>query len=172
MVGTSGSGKTTLAKALAARLAYPHVELDALHWDPDWQPAPTAVFRARIATAIAADTWVVDGNYSKKARDLVWGRADTLVWLDYPLRVVLPRLVVRTLRRSLTGEVLWNGNRERLRDFVGPDSLLHFALATHRRRQKEFASALALPAFAHLTTFRLGSPAAATAWLRGVESLD
>lgn len=134
VVGTSGAGKTTLAKALASRLAYPHVELDALYWDPGWQPARIGVFRERVATVIARDAWVVDGNYSK-ARDLVWGRADTLVWLDYPLRVVLPRLIVRTLRRGLTGEVLWNGNREYLRDFLGKDSLLHWAITTHRRRR-------------------------------------
>ena len=36
VVGTSGVGKTTLAKDIAAALAIPHVELDALHWDPGW----------------------------------------------------------------------------------------------------------------------------------------
>jgi dephospho-CoA kinase len=36
-VGTSGAGKTTMAKALAADLALPRVELDALNWEADWR---------------------------------------------------------------------------------------------------------------------------------------
>ncbi|HEX5414033.1 MAG TPA: AAA family ATPase, partial [Chloroflexota bacterium] len=64
VVGITGSGKTTLASTLAARLGYPHVELDALYWDSNWTPAPREVFRARVAAAIATDHWVADGNYS------------------------------------------------------------------------------------------------------------
>ena len=40
VVGTSASGKTTFARALAARLGVPSVELDALHWEADWTEAP------------------------------------------------------------------------------------------------------------------------------------
>lgn len=98
VIGTSGSGKTTLAKAIAARLAIPHLELDNLYWQPDWQETPIAEFRERVTAAIQADRWVIDGNYSK-VRDLVWARADTIVWLDYPKRVVMWRVITRTLRR-------------------------------------------------------------------------
>lgn len=164
VVGTTGSGKTTLAKALGARLGYPHVELDALHWDPDWSPAPREVFRARIAAALASEPWVVDGNYSV-ARDLVWGRADFLVWLDYPLRVILPRLINRTLRRAVTREELWNGNRERLTGLFARDSLILFALKTHHRRRRDYPAALASPAFSHLEVTRLRSPSATEKWL-------
>nr|MBF6590244.1 hypothetical protein [Ktedonobacterales bacterium] len=94
VLGTSGSGKTTLAAALAHRLAVPHVELDALHWGPDWTPTPTAVLRERVAAALHGDGWVVDGNYSA-LRDTIWSRADTLVWLDYSLPLVLARLTRR-----------------------------------------------------------------------------
>ncbi|WP_423226670.1 AAA family ATPase, partial [Candidatus Amarolinea aalborgensis] len=46
VVGTSGSGKTTLARRLALALGIPHIELDALHWEANWQEAPVEVFRA------------------------------------------------------------------------------------------------------------------------------
>ena len=124
VIGTTGSGKTTLARRLAGRLGVPHVELDALHWDPDWTEAPPAVFRERTARALAGDGWMADGNYGK-VRDLVWPRADTVVWLDFPLFVTLWRLVRRTFRRALTREELWGGQPRAAPDPL-PDPRLAF----------------------------------------------
>src|SRR4051812_29513824 len=93
--GTSGAGKTPPAAALARRLGVPHIELDALHWGPNWTPIEPAVFRGRVAAAVEGQGWVCDGNYST-VRDLVWGRADTLVWLDYPMGLVFRRVLGRT----------------------------------------------------------------------------
>ena len=103
VVGTTGSGKTTVARRISERLSVPHVELDALHWGPDWTPAPLQVFRERTVRALDGDAWVSDGNYGK-VRDIVWRRADTVVWLDYALVVILGRLTWRTLRRIFTQE--------------------------------------------------------------------
>jgi adenylate kinase family enzyme len=91
VVGTSGSGKTTLARHIAQRLAIPHVELDKLHWEPNWIEVPDDVMRERVSQALASNTWVVDGNYSLVS-DIVWGKADTVVWLDYPLWLVMKQL--------------------------------------------------------------------------------
>ncbi|MCK4314185.1 MAG: adenylate kinase [Anaerolineae bacterium] len=138
VVGTSGSGKTTTAGQIAQRLGITHVELDAIHWEPDWTMAPLDVFRERTAQALSGDVWVVDGNYSK-VRDIVWSRADTVVWLDYTLPVIMWQLVRRTLRRSLTREELWGGNRESLRmALFSRESILLWALQTYRRRRREY----------------------------------
>jgi ABC-type dipeptide/oligopeptide/nickel transport system ATPase component len=66
VVGNSGSGKTTVAKALAARLGVPHVELDAIFHQPNWTPLPADEFRRRVADAITGDgpntgTWLSSG---------------------------------------------------------------------------------------------------------------
>ena len=100
-----------MARAVAARIDIPHVELDALHWGPNWTCPPRLEFRALVARALSRESWIVDGNYSK-VRDIIWVRADTIVWLDYSLPVTLWRLTRRTLRRLAKREVLWNGNRE------------------------------------------------------------
>ena len=60
--------------------------------------AELPVFRSRVASVVAGDAWVIDGGYSA-VRDLIWPRADTVVWLDYPLTVILPRLVARIVAR-------------------------------------------------------------------------
>lgn len=139
----SGCGKTTLGRALAAKLRAPFVELDALVHGPGWIETPDDVLRARLAPLLEQERWVVDGNYRWKIGDLVLSRADLVVWLDLPLHVWFPRLVSRTLRRILTGEVLWNGNRESLRNAVwGRDSLFGYALLTHRSRRAEWPRVL------------------------------
>jgi adenylate kinase family enzyme len=130
--GSTGSGKTTFSRELALRMGVPVIELDALHWGPGWTEEPPPAFRARIAKAVEADAWVVDGNYSV-ARDLTWGRADTLVWLDYRLAVVLWRLFKRTNRRIWSREELWNGNRERFSDaYLSRESLYLWLVSSGR----------------------------------------
>jgi adenylate kinase family enzyme len=84
VVGTSGSGKTTLARQISQRLAIPHVELDALHHEPDWQEAPIDVFRKRVEQSLSVIAGLLMA-ITAKVRDIVWSRADTVVWLDYTL---------------------------------------------------------------------------------------
>jgi adenylate kinase family enzyme len=140
VVGTTGSGKTTVAAALAHALGVPHVELDALHWEPNWREAETAVFQDRVRAALdaAPDGWVVDGNYFNKVDPISTAVADTLVFLDLPLPLILARVVRRTVRRWRTGEVLWSGNQEHLHTLLTRDSLLLWALRSHRRNRRRF----------------------------------
>ena len=46
VIGTSGSGKTTFARSVAAAVAAPHIELDAIFHQPNWVPAERDVFHA------------------------------------------------------------------------------------------------------------------------------
>jgi adenylate kinase family enzyme len=165
VVGTTGSGKTTLARRISQRLGIFHVELDALHWGPNWTPVSLEVFRERTAQALSGDAWVVDGNYGK-VRDVVWNRADTVVWLDYSLPIILGRLAWRTLRRVFTEEELWGSNRERLTtQFFTRDSLFLWALGTYPRRRREYPILFQMREYAHLAVVRLCSPRAAREWL-------
>lgn len=160
MVGTSASGKSTLSAVLAARLHVPHFELDSVEHGPNWTPIPRDAFREIVAARIAGDGWVTDGNYVA-VRSLIWERADTLIWLDYPMAVPLWRVTRRTLWRIVRRVELWNGNRERWRDVFSRDNLWLSILRTHRRRRREFAALVAQPEYAHLTVIRLRSPRAA-----------
>lgn len=165
VVGTTGSGKTTTARRLAERLGYPHIELDALHWEPNWTPAPVEMFRDRVRQAIKGACWIVDGNYSV-VRDILWPAADSIIWLDYPMPVILGRLLRRTVRRSLRREELWNGNREHLiRALFSTDSILLWALRTYRRRRREYPELFRRPEYRHLRIIRLRSPRQTEAWL-------
>lgn len=120
VLGASGSGKTTFAATVAERLRLPRTELDALFHQPGWTRLATDEFRRQVALAAAGDRWVIDGNYDE-IRDLVWPRADLVVVLDLPRRVVMRQLVTRSVGRAALRHELWNGNRESFRNLVSTD---------------------------------------------------
>jgi adenylate kinase family enzyme len=159
VIGTTASGKSTLAVALAVRLGVPHIELDGVEHQANWTQIPRAQFRAIVAARIAGDGWVTDGNY-KIVRDLIWARADTVIWLDYPMVVPLWRVTWRTFWRMARRVELWNGNREQWRRVLNRDNLWFYILRTHRRRRRDFAALVAQPDHAHLAMLRLRSPRA------------
>jgi len=144
IASASGCGKTTVGRALAARLGVPVVELDALHHGPGWKEATADELRARVEPIVTTQAWVIDGGYRGKLGDLVLEAADTVVWLDLPMRVWLPRLLRRTLGRILREEELWGGNRETLRGaFVGRDALIPWSLRHYWRRRRLYPVQLA-----------------------------
>jgi shikimate kinase len=141
----SGCGKTTVGRALAQRLDVPFVELDALVHGPNWTETTDDDLRRILAPIIVSDGWVIDGSYGRKLGDLVLAAADTIIWLDLPIRTWLPRLVRRSYRRWRTREELWNGNREELRHLVwGRESLIVWAFRSHLRRRREYPKRLAV----------------------------
>ena len=144
VASASGCGKTTVGRALAARLGVPFVELDALNHGPGWTEATAEELREKVAPLVAQEAWVIDGGYQGKLGTLVLDAADTVVWLDLPLRTWLPRLLRRTFRRIVRKEELWGGNRETLRGaFLGHDALIPFALRHFRRRRQIYPGRLA-----------------------------
>jgi adenylate kinase family enzyme len=173
VVGTTGSGKSTCARTIARITGGRYVELDALHWGPEWTPSNEPDLRARTeATLSATDAWVTDGSYFGMLGDIVWPRAQMIVWIDYPIRIIFWRLFWRTLRRCVTREELWSGNREQLRTaFMSGDSLFVWALKTHWSKRRRYPEAFRLPQHAHLRVVRLRRPADTRGFLRTLAAL-
>jgi len=160
VIGNSGSGKTTLGRQLAQTLGVPFVELDGIFHQPGWTELPREQFRERVSEVVAGDGWVIDGNYSA-VRDLVWERADTVVWLTLPRWLVTARVLGRTIGRGVRRVELWNGNREELRNLFSRDPMQSIVLYTfryHHEGIERFEQRVADPAHAHLQVVRLRSP--------------
>lgn len=158
IVGSSCAGKSTLGARLAEALDAPFVELDALFWLPNWTETPDDEFAAKIAAATAGERWVVAGNYHRHTLPTIWRRADTIVWLDFPLPLVLSRIVRRSWRRHRSGELLWGTNYEPFwSQFLvwQEGSLIGFTLKSHRRRRRFYQEAMASGRWRHIRFVRL-----------------
>jgi adenylate kinase family enzyme len=166
VAGISGNGKTTLGKRLAAKLGVPFTELDALMHLPGWTEADPEDFRRKVEAVMEdSEGWVLDGMYQAQLGDLVLRRADTLVWLDQSLPLVLFRLVRRALRDVVTRRDMFNGNRQTLKmAFWGRESLLGFAVVSHFKRRREWPAGIGAPPT--LEVVRLRSPGEVERWFR------
>ena len=142
VVGTSCSGKTTFAENLARILNVKHIELDALSWLPDWVERPKDEFLNLAEKAADDEAWVFDGNYSL-TREMVWGRATAIIWLNYSFPRTFYRSLNRTTRRVLSGETVCAGNRETFRQsFMSRDSILLWVLASYHEKRCRYSKIL------------------------------
>jgi adenylate kinase family enzyme len=166
VVGASGSGKSTVARFLAARLGVPWVELDAIYHGADWAPRPT--FTEDVDTATRGVAWVVDGNYAP-VRELLWSRADAVVWLDLPRWLVEWRVVRRSLARWVMRTELWNGNREASPlGWLDPGHPVRWSWTKHAEYRVRYAARFTDPAWAHLLRVRLRTRAEVQAFMMRV----
>ncbi|MFF4896033.1 adenylate kinase [Streptomyces sp. NPDC001068] len=167
VVGVTGAGKSTLARALGGRLGLPYHEMDALYFNgPDW--AVNGSFAEDVSGFSAAPRWIVDSLGYPEVRDLLWERADTVVWLDYPRHVVMPRVVRRSFRRSARREVLFGGNRETWGGWLSREHPVWWSWSQHTARQEEVRRRTSDPRFAPLDCLRFAHPDETAAWLAGL----
>jgi hypothetical protein len=138
--------------------------MDSLVHGPNWTEISDEDLRRLVEPIVAGEGWVMDGGYRRKLGDLILERADTIVWLDLPIRIWFPRLLRRTLRRIGRRERLWNGNRESLRNaFWGRESLFGYAVRMHFDRRRRYPAELA-----GYEVIRLRTPAEVDRFLAGV----
>ena len=161
VVGTTCSGKTTLASQIADALSIKHIELDTIHWGPNWTPKPIHQFRGAVETETAKDEWVIDGNYAE-VRHVIWSRATHLVWLNYPFSKVFLHAISRTFRRVITQEELFSGNRETFgQALLDRESTLWWVIRTYNRRRREYRELIESRQYPQLRVFELRNPAEA-----------
>ncbi len=170
VIGVTSSGKSTLAKRLADKLSLDFIELDALYWEPNWKEAESEIFRARVEAATQSECWALAGNY-KEVRNIVWPRAEAVIWLDYPFWTIFWQLTRRTFTRWWARELLWGTNRENLWmhfKLWSDESLFHWLLITYKRRKREYPIQFGLPQHAHLKILRFTSPKETDEWIRSI----
>ena len=174
VVGTSGCGKSTLASELAKRLNYPHVELDRLHWLPNWQEEDNDRYRQKLRAAIAEPQWVLDGNYYSKSVDIQWATgngATAVIWCDLSFPRTLARACRRALQRAWNQEEVWpgTGNRESFRKLFTHDSVVLWTMISFRHNRRRYTKIIEEQAFPHIKFVRLSNPRQVSLFLKQFE---
>ena len=100
IIGPCGAGKSTLSHELGSRLGLPVFHMDQLNWKANWVESDAEELRARLRDVVTQDRWLIDGNYGGTLAERL-DRADTVVYLDFPIRLCLWRV----MRRIIT----WHG---------------------------------------------------------------
>ena len=149
ILGPTAAGKTTFSKKLSDYLNITHIELDDLFWKPNWVTSDNLEFRQKLNEKTSKGKWIVDGNYSMY-KDLTVMRADTVIWLDYALPAITYRVIKRSLKRSITREVLWNNNRESIRRMFIKDSIILFAIRSYKKKRNDNLSIIENPELKHI----------------------
>ena len=162
----SGAGKTTAAQRIARALALPFHEMDALAIGPGWSTPETLV--GDVCEIVAQPRWVFDSWGHVEVRDAMWAAADTVVWLDYPRRVVLPRLFRRSIRRSATGVRIFGGNVETWRGWLSAGHPFWSAVRTFRERRDYLATRTRTRTEPAIHVVRLTTPRDLDRWLTGL----
>ncbi|MEU9088383.1 adenylate kinase [Streptomyces sp. NPDC048357] len=163
LFGQPATGKSTLARWLATEFGYPHTDLDDLLFTDDG-PLPLEEFRRQAQEVTQHDEWIVEGNFSKLA-DVVWHRADTLIWLDFPLAIVVYRIIRRSLHQlagredsAQASRLTWN------QAFFKRRSLLRTAIRKYRNNRPRYAEQVAETARLGVEVVTLRSPRAVNRW--------
>ena len=169
VLGSSGSGKTTVARRLAEILDVPHLEMDSVFHRYGLANEAHDDFLPALDAFSAGERWVVDGNYtSHGAREVIWPRADTFVWIDPPRRVTTSRVVRRTLRRTLLRQELWPGVYEPISNLYSLDpykNIVVWSWTRHADVRVRYETAMTDGTWDHATVYRLRSQAEVDAFL-------
>ncbi len=96
ILGQPGSGKSTLARLIGDRTGLPVVHVDRIHHLPGWQERPRAEKIAMALAEQAKPKWIFEGSLSATYEDR-FERADTVIFLDFPLWLRSWRVIRRTL---------------------------------------------------------------------------
>lgn len=139
IAGPGGAGKTTLARRLGSLLDLPVVHLDRIYYTSGWHGMDGSTWAIRQQEVIAADRWIVEGNYASPLEPRLRA-ADLVIYLDLPASLCAVRIIERWwsslwtqpidlpegMRHRLNKKVLWYGIQRRHWPTPQPlDRLLH-----------------------------------------------
>ena len=109
--------------------------------------------------ALKGDSWILDGNYTRSI-PVKWESVTTIIWLDFSFIRTLYQAVKRAIKRVITREELWpdTGNRESLKSLFSKDSIVLWAIKTHRKVRKKYEALIESDDYSNIQFIRLRSP--------------
>jgi adenylate kinase family enzyme len=167
IIGTCGSGKSTFSQLLANKINADYIEMDLLFWQPNWQQSNNEQFFKKLNNAVAKDSWVLDGNYSR-SQEIKWQSVDTVIWLDYGFFRTFYQVFTRSINRAWYKNELWagTGNKESFcKTFCHKDSIILWMLTNYHRNKLKYHCLMQSEQMKDKQFIRLKSPQEANDFL-------
>lgn len=158
IIGSPGAGKTTLAKQLGEHLNLQAIEMDYYHFTHNWVEVSDETFFNSIDLLTQQSGWIADGNYGI-LRNMLWKRAEVLIWLRFPFFFTFRRLFVRSMDRVFSQKPLWHGNKESFYNtFFTKNSIFYWFFKTYRQRNRQYEQLLKSSEYSHLRVMVITNP--------------
>lgn len=142
---SSGVGKSTFARNLGDMLQAPVYHLDTLFWKPNWIEASIEEFTEMQQQIVCNEEWIIEGNYNNTFH-IRAERADTIIYLELPLRVCMYRVLKRwVMNIGRTRSDMGEGCKEKM-DWA----FIKFIWTTYYPRKKKMRE--------RFETFKKGDP--------------
>jgi adenylate kinase family enzyme len=85
-----------LARQIGRITGLPVIHLDQHYWLPGWQEPDKGTWLRKVGSLLGRPQWVMDGNFGGTLA-LRLSAADTAIFLDFPTRVCLGRVLRRVV---------------------------------------------------------------------------
>lgn len=139
IIGPPGAGKTTLSKKICKLTDFPHIELDSIYWQKNWERSDTRLFIDTVNNFTCEGNWIVDGYY-EILHELLQERASMIILIVPSLGRVLYRIVCRSIIRLVTKKLICGENQENVRHLFSREGLLVYAIKQHSFFKRSFGS--------------------------------
>lgn len=131
IIGSTASGKSTLARKLSQIYKVPHIELDQILFENQKRKTDEE-FRFAVEKLVEKSEWICDGVFYNLA-DIIWPKADVVIWLDIPLKTTYRQVLSRSLKRIVKRQSKPGGQRETLKTAFGRNGIVTKTPHIHRK---------------------------------------
>jgi adenylate kinase family enzyme len=115
IVGSVASGKSTLARKITDITHIPTIFVDTILWKSNWVYIGDEAALEELDTLSQRDSWIIEGYVAPKIKDLLFHRADTILFLEYPRLITLFQYIKRWWQHRKNPRPELNGNTEKFR---------------------------------------------------------
>ena len=165
--GNAGGGKSTLGRRLAESTGLPFYSLDMIQYRPGGGKVPHDEYLRAHAQLMQRDAWIIDGFGCIESAWERFARADTLVYIDLPLRTHFAWITKRLFKGLFATPEGWPDNSPMLSSTIDSYRVLW---RCHRGLTPKYR-ALVSEARSRKGVYHLRSAAEMRAFLAAVKSV-
>jgi len=167
--GSTGAGKSTLVEHISREFHLPLINMDTLSREAGKSKTPMETFALSTQKSVENDSWILDGSYAI-VQDIIWPRAEAIVWLDYSVWVVTWRLIKRSLYRIFLRKKPERPSKAKPISAEKRTQTYLWSILTHNKRRQQYFAALYSSKNKHLHIIRLCNPKDTSKWLELLEN--